>query len=256
MPKPDMTAACNCGHPDPTSPIGHLLTCAVWDQQFGREPATPAPTEARTEGGEAGVCALPHWMSCDCNHIDGCQHPNAPAPDSLREQYAAAISAKVDGTEGCANRYRLADAVLAVRDTELQQLRERASLAQRIARSAARDAAGALTRQLVVEATVARIAALADEYPAGIDTALVLEALDPQEGEGPEKQEHPLLLTYALAGLDEPPNPDDALHYARVLAERGGRSLPDNAIAIIRQVPEGSRNYSIEITQPPAPRDR
>lgn len=37
MPEPDMTRTCNCGHPDPDSPIGHLLTCAVWDRQFGRD---------------------------------------------------------------------------------------------------------------------------------------------------------------------------------------------------------------------------
>ncbi|MCX4606800.1 MULTISPECIES: hypothetical protein [Streptomyces griseus group] len=37
MPDPDMTKPCNCGHPEPESPIGHLLTCAVWDRQFGRD---------------------------------------------------------------------------------------------------------------------------------------------------------------------------------------------------------------------------
>jgi hypothetical protein len=37
MPNPDMTRTCNCGHPDPSSPIGRLLSCAVWDRQFGRD---------------------------------------------------------------------------------------------------------------------------------------------------------------------------------------------------------------------------
>ena len=30
MNEPDMTKACDCGHPDPTSPLGHTLRCAVW----------------------------------------------------------------------------------------------------------------------------------------------------------------------------------------------------------------------------------
>ncbi|MEU8829385.1 hypothetical protein [Streptomyces sp900116325] len=45
------------------------------------------------------------------------------AADNLREQYAAAISAKIDGTAGCANGHRLADAVLAVRDREMERLK-------------------------------------------------------------------------------------------------------------------------------------
>ena len=28
--QPDMTKACDCGHPDPTSQLGHTLDCAVW----------------------------------------------------------------------------------------------------------------------------------------------------------------------------------------------------------------------------------
>lgn len=35
-------------------------------------------TPSSSEEGESG-CALPGFMSCDCNHIDGCQHPT-PAP--------------------------------------------------------------------------------------------------------------------------------------------------------------------------------
>lgn len=86
----------------------------------------------------------------------------------------------------------VADAVLAVRDTELQQLRDRADKAeaelQRLReespwlRATAEDLATAL-------AALARVARLADEYPAGIDTALVLEALDGQAVGDPEKQQ-------------------------------------------------------------------
>ncbi|MFB7312937.1 hypothetical protein [Streptomyces sp. NPDC056192] len=45
-----------------------------------------------------------------------------PSSDSLRELYAAAINAMVDGTEGCANGHRLADAVLSVRDREMERM--------------------------------------------------------------------------------------------------------------------------------------
>jgi hypothetical protein len=45
------------------------------------------------------------------------------ADTGLRDQYAAAINAKIDGTAGCANGHRLADAVLAVRDREMEQMR-------------------------------------------------------------------------------------------------------------------------------------
>lgn len=38
--------------------------------------------------------------------------PTATAP-ALREHLAAVFAEKIDGTEGCANRYRLADAALA-----------------------------------------------------------------------------------------------------------------------------------------------
>ena len=45
-----------------------------------------------------------------------------PAPADLRQRVAEALAAKIDGTQGCANRYRLADAVLAVVQPELDRL--------------------------------------------------------------------------------------------------------------------------------------
>lgn len=38
-----------------------------------------APAEAESADGDVGGCALPGFMACNCNHIDGCQHPAAPA---------------------------------------------------------------------------------------------------------------------------------------------------------------------------------
>ncbi|GAA3590768.1 hypothetical protein [Streptomyces osmaniensis] len=54
----------------------------------------------------------PDWLAEEARH----HAPATTAVDrsALRELIAEAIAAKIDGTEGCANRYRLADAVLAV----------------------------------------------------------------------------------------------------------------------------------------------
>jgi hypothetical protein len=58
------------------------------------------------------------YLTCsrlDCPNpsaADDLLHRNAPTGE-LREALAATFAEKIDGTEGCANRYRLADAALA-----------------------------------------------------------------------------------------------------------------------------------------------
>lgn len=135
------------------------------------------------------------------------EHDPAPAPE-LREQYAAAIElwfcTELCGWDGTDLHWHQkaregADAVLAVRDTELQQLRDevgdlRHNLALRAFTAPDADfdtilgsldarINDAVQRGEQAEAAVARVAALAEEHPAGIDTALVLEALDPEQGQ-------------------------------------------------------------------------
>lgn len=81
---------------------------------------TPAPAETQTAGGP-DECSGCRYVPCgNCT----------PAPDPLRQQYAAAIH-RYDYEHGLsgndipsAHHRGEADAVLAVRDTELQQLRD------------------------------------------------------------------------------------------------------------------------------------
>ncbi|WP_394436274.1 hypothetical protein [Streptomyces sp. SGAir0957] len=56
-----------------------------------------------------------------------------------------------------------------------------------------------------------------------------------------------LFFAYELAGLGQPPDPDDALAYGRVLAERGGMTVPDDAQPRITQRADGTDYYRIEI---------
>lgn len=49
-------------------------------------------------------------------------------------------------------------------------------------------------------------------------------------------------FTFELAGLGSRPEPDDALHYGRLLAERGGAKVPNGAEPVITQV-EGAPDW-------------
>lgn len=169
--------------PHPRLPIDRCSNC--------KEHITPAPAEARTEGGEAGPTPA--------GTVDN--------PDGLRESIAAAILTglcrRLGEGEWTHAVNDLTDAVLGVRDTELQQLREMYSqqsaanaayrlqideLIRRNSEYADRAIANG-ERAEQTEAAIARVAALAEEHPAGIDTALVLEALDGQAVDDPEKQQ-------------------------------------------------------------------
>ena len=78
----------------------------------------------------------------------------------LRDQLAAAISA------------------LGKSETELAHTRADLRLANAMRQRNLDAAAAAIHRADTAEATVARVQALAEEHPAGLDTALILEALD------------------------------------------------------------------------------
>lgn len=154
----------------------------------------------------------------------------APAPEpGLREQVAALFRCPPGGVRlGDEPPGIIADAVLAVRDRRMEQL-----------------AAGRETwkrKALEMEADRDRLLALLGEavdwIPEGELRDRICAALNGREGAP--------LLAYALAGLDEPPNPDDALCYARVLAERGGTTLPGNATATVTQQDGGK--YRVDIT--------
>jgi ribosomal protein L34E len=84
----------------------------------------------------------------------------ATADDGLRERYAAAISAKIDGTEGCANGHRLADAVMAVRDRRMEQLAARAEGVERSVQLLTTDLLNVAQQREQAEATVTRVRAI------------------------------------------------------------------------------------------------
>lgn len=106
----------------------------------------------------------PEEGGADCPGID----QPAPAPTALRERYAAAI-ASYDHAVGHAtdpapsgHHHGQADAVLAVRDRELEQLR--AQVAELIEQLRATEAAIARVREAIVE----RRAEVADREPDGM----------------------------------------------------------------------------------------
>jgi hypothetical protein len=116
----------------------------------------------------------------------------AASDDTLRAQYAAAIWERQNpGRQwaDCEYRWRAdaeadADAVMAVRDTHLQQLRERNTYLEGYnERETARRQVWH-ARGETAEAALAAIRALADRYPVGIDAAdleAVLDGQDPAE---------------------------------------------------------------------------
>ncbi|MEV4783997.1 hypothetical protein AB0K53_00835 [Streptomyces tuirus] len=54
-------------------------------------------------------------------------------------------------------------------------------------------------------------------------------------------------LAFVVAGLGHAPDPDDALTYGRVLAERSGMTIPTDAQPRITQRADGTDNYRVEI---------
>ncbi|WP_069883538.1 hypothetical protein [Streptomyces luteocolor] len=54
-------------------------------------------------------------------------------------------------------------------------------------------------------------------------------------------------LAFEIAGPGGAPDPDDALAYGRVLAERGGSTIPPDARPRITQRADGSDCYRVEI---------
>ena len=56
-----------------------------------------------------------------------------------------------------------------------------------------------------------------------------------------------LSIAFELAGLGAAPNPDDVLAYGRLLAERSGMTVPEDAQPCITQRADGSDRYRIEI---------
>jgi ParB-like chromosome segregation protein Spo0J len=102
-----MTATCTCGHPEPASPIGHRLDCAVWDRQMNRAPAPdqPAPTPAmsrvtdHTYTGSGGPCTTTRWgQTCGNpqNDHDLRDEPSGACvwPDCLTDGQQAELAAQ------------------------------------------------------------------------------------------------------------------------------------------------------------------
>lgn len=56
-----------------------------------------------------------------------------------------------------------------------------------------------------------------------------------------------LFFAYELAGLGKAPDPDNALAYGRVLAERNGMTVPEGAEPRITRRADGADCYRIEI---------
>ncbi len=54
-------------------------------------------------------------------------------------------------------------------------------------------------------------------------------------------------FSFELAGLGSKPEPVDALHYGRILAERGGVRVPDDAQPVITQVADDPDWWRIEL---------
>ena len=138
---------------DPPTPVAHATPCGpnvcgvVTHEGAGAaEPECDHDSQVIEHEGVA------YWACLKCGHNHGPVDTPAPEP-GLREQVAEAVRRVMEqDLTYRAQCNAIADAVLAVRDTKLEQLRER----------------------------LARVAALADEYPVHVDTALLLEALDGQ----------------------------------------------------------------------------
>lgn len=54
-------------------------------------------------------------------------------------------------------------------------------------------------------------------------------------------------FSFELAGLGSEPPPEDALHYGRLLAERGGARVPDGAQHTISRVTDDPDWWRIEL---------
>lgn len=129
------------------------------------EQPTPDDEHVCKPGASIYYCPTAGEIESDCHGgFDVCcDKPELHRPASLREQYAAAIDAKVDGSQGCANGNRLADVVLSVRDQEMEELRARVAELEKDA---------AITKEVLENADV--------DMDGAIQTARYFKALSEQ----------------------------------------------------------------------------
>lgn len=177
------SACAHCGEPDHT-----WDDCQAYATAVAEDFPTPAPEPGLREQYAAAIRDAAYHCDGNCGMSErecGDAHPIQVG------MWIHGVIAEVSGTPEM-----LADAVLAVRDRRLEQLREerdasddaaRRLLAQRQEMAAERYAWQ--ERGDRAEAALANVARLADEYPAGIDTALIHGALDGQAVDDPEKQQ-------------------------------------------------------------------
>ncbi|WP_030917398.1 hypothetical protein [Streptomyces sp. NRRL B-24720] len=125
-----------CGHACADQHTYYLDSCALSCQPILGSYAHPAwvatcpkckaPPHQPCLRGNGTASTVVHEARCEAQDRLREGASRSAADDGtvgLREQYAAAINAKVDGTQGSANGHRLADAVLAVRDREMERLK-------------------------------------------------------------------------------------------------------------------------------------
>lgn len=100
--------------------------------------------------------------------------------DDLRHRYAAAILARLAQTGPTPSDYDLADAVMAVRDEELERLRLIARVNHGLHRSADEEADGWRERAETAEPAIARVRSLAEQLEAEAEQGLKTSVLDSQ----------------------------------------------------------------------------
>lgn len=152
--------------------VAAIRTAAGQDQPADRRERCPrCIADART----AGVIQMSALELYPPDHDPVCM-----APSARRARYAVAMGLGSEYPQSTISRF--AAAVIAVADTEQEELRADLELAGRVKRSAARDAAAALTAQIAAEAEVTRLRAeLAQARSAALTEAAVFLRRTPRD---------------------------------------------------------------------------